>query len=187
MDRHWLLTWTTYGTWLPGDRRGFVGRSRDATGRQAWQNIPGTPARAANEKLERVARRRMSGRPIWLDRAHAEIAVADFRGTAAVRGWSLLAAAIMRNHVHLVVGVPGDPDPSILLHAFKSHSSKTLTAAGVRPPGGRWWTRSGSRRVLRDEAAVVAAIRYVLAQHLPLVTWHPVDLDPAWLEVGPMG
>jgi len=23
-DRHWLLTWTTYGTWLPGDARGFV-------------------------------------------------------------------------------------------------------------------------------------------------------------------
>jgi len=21
----WLLTWTTYGTWLPGDERGFVG------------------------------------------------------------------------------------------------------------------------------------------------------------------
>ena len=21
----WLSTWTTYGTWLPGDERGFVG------------------------------------------------------------------------------------------------------------------------------------------------------------------
>ncbi len=25
MDRYWFLTWTTYGPWLPGDRRGFVG------------------------------------------------------------------------------------------------------------------------------------------------------------------
>jgi hypothetical protein len=25
----WLLTSTTYGTWLPGDERGFVGRVRD--------------------------------------------------------------------------------------------------------------------------------------------------------------
>ena len=24
MDRFWFLTWTTYGTWLPGDARGFV-------------------------------------------------------------------------------------------------------------------------------------------------------------------
>ncbi len=30
MFRHWLLTSTFYGTWLPGDRRGFVGRVRDA-------------------------------------------------------------------------------------------------------------------------------------------------------------
>jgi len=26
----WLLTWTTYGTWLPGDERGFVGFIQDA-------------------------------------------------------------------------------------------------------------------------------------------------------------
>jgi REP element-mobilizing transposase RayT len=25
----WLLTWTTYGTWLPGDERGFVGYVRE--------------------------------------------------------------------------------------------------------------------------------------------------------------
>ena len=27
--RYWLLTSTTYGTWLPGDERGFVGRVWD--------------------------------------------------------------------------------------------------------------------------------------------------------------
>lgn len=40
--RYCLLTWTTYGTWLPGEDRGFVspvGNSSFA----AWQrqNIPG--------------------------------------------------------------------------------------------------------------------------------------------------
>ena len=45
MDRYWLLTWTTFGTWLPGDQRGFVGRERAADGRQSWLNVPGTPAR----------------------------------------------------------------------------------------------------------------------------------------------
>jgi hypothetical protein len=32
MDRFWLLTWTTYGTWLPGDERGFVSEVRDDSG-----------------------------------------------------------------------------------------------------------------------------------------------------------
>ena len=185
MDRHWLLTWTMYGTWLPGDRRGFVGRTRVTSGRQIWQNVPGTPARAANQNLERAARERMVGSPIWFDRGHAEVALSDFQRTADVRGWALLAAAIMRNHVHLVVGVRYDPDPSTLLHAFKGHSSQVLSAASHRPPGGRWWTQSGSRRVLRDEPAVVAAIRYVLGQYAPLVTWHPADIDPAWLDADP--
>ena len=29
IDRNWFLTWTTYGTWLPGDPRGFVGSLRN--------------------------------------------------------------------------------------------------------------------------------------------------------------
>jgi hypothetical protein len=29
MDRYWLLTSTTYDTWLPGDERGSVTRVKD--------------------------------------------------------------------------------------------------------------------------------------------------------------
>ena len=29
--RYWLLTWTTYGTWLPGDDRGFVSPVRKSS------------------------------------------------------------------------------------------------------------------------------------------------------------
>ena len=43
MDRHWLITWTCYGTWLPGDARGFVGNVREEDGTQVSHNLPGTP------------------------------------------------------------------------------------------------------------------------------------------------
>ena len=33
----WLLTWTTYGTWLPGDERGFVGNVVEETANDAIQ------------------------------------------------------------------------------------------------------------------------------------------------------
>jgi hypothetical protein len=52
MDRFWLLTWTTYGSWLPGDRRGFVGKLRDETGRPIIHNEPGTPCDADMRPLE---------------------------------------------------------------------------------------------------------------------------------------
>jgi hypothetical protein len=44
MDRYWFLTWTTYGTWLPGDARGFVGRVwNEDLGPRVKHNEPGTP------------------------------------------------------------------------------------------------------------------------------------------------
>jgi REP element-mobilizing transposase RayT len=77
----------------------------------------------------------------------------------------------MRNHVHLVVGVPGDPDPSTILRDLKAYASRALTAGFARPASGTWWTQSGSRRVLRDDAVLLAAIAHVRNQHEPLVLW----------------
>jgi len=38
-----LITWTCYGTWLPGDRRGYGSNTRRKDGKyDPKQNIPGT-------------------------------------------------------------------------------------------------------------------------------------------------
>jgi hypothetical protein len=173
MDRYWLLTWTTYGTWLPGDRRGFVSNVRDGPGPEVRHNIPGTPCDADDERVRRRALDNLVGDPVWLTPEQAEIVVEQFRQTAAYRGWSLLAVAVVANHVHLVVGVPGDPDPAKLLHDFKSYASRALKAHGHVPAGGRWWTESGSRRKLPNVGAVTVAVAYVLGQARPLIVWSP--------------
>ena len=36
----WFLTWTTYGTWLPGDARGFVGHFRERSGDVRGEDAP---------------------------------------------------------------------------------------------------------------------------------------------------
>jgi hypothetical protein len=66
VDRYWLLTWTTYGTWLPGDPRGLIGRERGVAGGQAPVDSPGTSLREGVPKLERIARSRMRGPAVWL-------------------------------------------------------------------------------------------------------------------------
>src|SRR5262249_47365639 len=167
MDRFWLLTWTTYGTWLPGDRRGFVSDVRDGPGPEVRHNIPGTPCDADDERVRRRALDNLVGDPVWLTAEQARIIVEQFQQTAGYRGWQLLAAAVMANHLHLVVAVPGDPDPAKLLHDFKSYASRALKAKGHEPSGSRWWTESGSRRKLPDERAVLAATAYVLRQERP--------------------
>jgi hypothetical protein len=42
-DRYWFLTWSTYGTWLPGDPRGNVTSVKDGPGPRHRNNGPGTP------------------------------------------------------------------------------------------------------------------------------------------------
>lgn len=171
MDRHWLLTWTTYGTWLPGDARGFVSNVVDGPGPEVRHNVPGIPYDANDDRVRQRALDNTIGEPVWLTAEQATIALAQFRKTATYRDWSLLPAAVMSNHVHLVVGVLGDPDPAKMLHDFKSYATRALKAHGHLSVGGRWWTESGSRRKLPDDRAVRAAVAYVLRQRRPLVVW----------------
>lgn len=167
--RAWLLTWTTYGTWLPGDKRGSVARVRESPGPRRMHNVPGTPYDGPMPGLEAAARRSLKGPPIFLNRAQAERITAQFIESAACRGWRLFASAVMCNHVHLVVGADESAKPADLLRTFKSYASRALNADGPRPAGGRWWTTSASRRSLPGETAIEAAVRYVREQPGALV------------------
>ena len=172
MDRYWLLTWTCYGHWLPGDARGFVGNVRDDDGTQVQHNIPGTPYDADIPKLEAWTRERMNGEPVTLDRGDAEALAIQFQETSRIRKWSLEAASVMYNHTHVVVGVPGDPDPDFILETFKSWATRALKKRRPLPPNGTFWTEKGSKRKLPDDQAVRDGSYYVVKkQPNPLATW----------------
>jgi REP element-mobilizing transposase RayT len=178
--RTWLLTSTTYGTWLPGDPRGSVTSVRDVRPGEAGREVrfehdlPGEPWEDAVPGLQRAAMEAMAGPPIYLDLAQAEALLAQFQETARHREWTLLAVAVMANHVHLVVEVPGDPNPGKVLGDFKAYGSRTLSGRFGRPPADTWWTAEGSKRKLKDERAVADAVHYVLyKQPHPLVVWCP--------------
>lgn len=120
MDRVWLLTWTTYGQWLPGDSRGFVGDVRTSDWEKIINNLPGEPYDTDLPALLRYCREAMTGPPILLNGFHAQSLLEQLHETSEYRGWSLQAAAVMANHVHAVVGVVGDPEPASLLQSLKS-------------------------------------------------------------------
>jgi REP element-mobilizing transposase RayT len=176
MERFWLLTWTTYGTWLPGDRRGFVSNVADSQGNAVRHNIPGTRCDKDIRGLHSFAEQQLAHEPVMLERDQASALADQFRETAQYRGWNLLAAAVMRNHVHLVVRVEGDPAPDTLLRDFKSYGSRRLNR--LFEPRERWWTQSGSKRKLPDSTAAATAVRYVRNQQYPLIVWLPDEQPP---------
>ena len=120
----------------------------------------------------------MKGGAIRLTQEQAGEVLHQFRETATCRGWLLVAGAVMANHCHVVVGVPGDPEPETLLRDFKSYASRCLNKHWPRPENGSWWTESGSRRILKGDMAILGAAKYVRDQEYRLAAW----LDPVFAD-----
>jgi REP element-mobilizing transposase RayT len=172
MDRYWLITWTCYGAWLPGDRRGFVSHVRDEHGAMVIHNIPGTPYDADMPTLEAHARSQMAGSPVTLDHRDADALIQQYQETARIRRWELQAASVMFNHTHVVVGVPGDPDPESILESLKSWATRAVKKLRPLPANGTFWTAKGSKRKLPDERSLRDAVIYVVRkQPNPLAAW----------------
>jgi REP element-mobilizing transposase RayT len=141
----YFLTWVTYGTWLPGDARGWVKY------RQGWQ-LP-------DPVKEREAKARMIEGACVLtgeQRREVEIQVAE---TCAHRGWTLHAVNCRTNHLHVVVSadVPNVDKIRIDLKAWTTRMLKQRYGARRL----RWWAERGSIRYLNREDDLEAAIHYV--------------------------
>jgi hypothetical protein len=148
----YFLTWTTYGTWLPGDERGWVQEG------QGFQ--PPDPIR------EQRAASAMSETTVLLSDEQRQIVDSTLVRHCAIRRWPLHARNVRTNHVHVVVTAAG-VDPEIVREQFKAWCSRHLSeAAGLkgRSHNGlrRWWTEKGSINLLFTEEDLAAAIIYVL-------------------------
>ncbi len=173
----WLLTWTCYGNWLPGDERGFVSRVRDRRPDEPDSPVrrehdaPGEEYDAGMAGLWQSAREKLKGDPIRLNYDQARALLDQFHQTAGYRCWVLHAVAVMANHAHLVVEALSEVDPSDLLADFKAYGSRALNRRWGKPASGTWWTEGGSKRKKATVEAVEEAIEYVRTQPYALVVW----------------
>jgi hypothetical protein len=123
----YLITWTTYGTWLPGDERNWVDR-----------HTPGIqpPDRSRWE----LARDSIKELPAILDDEQRNIVEATVRSHCDIRHWSLHALNARSNHIH-VVATAEDVDPAIVMDQFKAWCSRRLNErdAARGMPRRRHW------------------------------------------------
>jgi len=167
-----LITWTCYGTWLPGEARGYVSN----TLKENWQydpkrNAPGTPHTKDDPETYQRAKSLQKQPTVWLTHEQAVIVAEALIQAARKRGWHIARAAIMRNHVHVVIrDCPNDG--SAVRRILKG-----TTQAALSDHAGQsrtWWTTGGSDRYKNDEQAVINAVNYVAKQEYVLV--HIVDM-----------
>ena len=151
----WLLTFSCYGNWLPGDARGFV------------QRVPGCAAHPSppNPRLHRWATRRLAQSPFLLDAPARAVVSAALRDQCAHAGWMLHALHVRTNHLHMVLSGAGSPDT--MMSRLKSWATRRLREAQLIDDSRRVWARHGSTVPLRTAEAVEAACRYVVERQGP--------------------
>ena len=140
------LTWTTHGTWLPGDPRGWIEEGK-----------PGV--RTGDPHRQRLARQHLTDEPVCLTDEQRQLVEATVQAHCGLRGWTLHAVNVRTNHVHVVV--TADLPPDHVLIQFKAWCSRRLSDCVEAAPRA-WWTKGGSTKWINDEAYLQNAIAYVL-------------------------
>ncbi len=142
-------TWTTYGTWLPGDERGWFER------RRGW--------REPNERRSFASALLMSADAVILTPMQRELVGSVIAEHSTFRGWALHAVNCRTNHVHVVVSA-GEQPIELPREQFKAWCTRRLkeqaTAGGTAR--ANWWTERGWDVYIDDDEELAAVVEYVL-------------------------
>lgn len=148
------IVWTTYGTWLPGDERGWIDN-----GIRGIQ--PPNPEREAG------ARQCLAQSPIELTHAQRAIVQRTIEDHCRIRGWPLHALNVRSNHIHVVVSSKQAAEE--VMKQLKAWCSRRLSdSAGLNEPVAkragrrRWFTEGGNCNAIEDAEYLKNAIRYVI-------------------------
>ena|SRR6185437_10960225 len=159
----YFSTWTTYGTWLPGDERGWF----DA----------GKGFRPPDLMRQLTAALRMSEAAIALDSAQRRFVEDIIASHCAIRGWTLHAVNCRSNHVHVVVSAIGRAI-EVPREQFKAWSTRKLKEVGSSlalranalrangeisaPVRDKWWSERGWDLYIDTQESLHDCMAYVL-------------------------
>jgi REP element-mobilizing transposase RayT len=141
----YMLTWTTYGTWLQGDERRYV---KDGVIRPA--NIP-----LANTNKEQLTKD-----PVILTMSQRKEIENAIRARANDIGQKIYAISIGSRHVHIVLDYI-TTDLGLIVRYYKMAGQTALRDSGFV---GRLWTKGFDKRFCFDEKSLRARINYVNKQ-----------------------
>lgn len=138
----YMITFTTYGTWLQGDAKGFV-----TDGEVRGENIALKKSNVGNLK----------GTAVRLGRREKEIVRNAIIEAAKRFEQKILAITVYSNHVHIVCEYVDVPI-NVIVGYYKNAGRVALQKNGF---GGKVWTRGYDRRFCFTGDELARRIKYV--------------------------
>jgi hypothetical protein len=151
-----FLTFSTYGTHLPGDARGSYDHVRQSERRFL----------SSNPNLESCHRRRMKQDRFLLSMVESRTTVRNSIVTVcAFRGWFLYALHVRTDHVHAIV--EAECAAGRVLNDWKAYATRSLRSAGLVASDRMIWAHGGHTVSIAQPERLRTAIRYVLEEQGP--------------------
>ncbi len=151
-----FITWTTYGSWLPGDFRGWT----------KWKK----GERPTQPILEHWCRRRMKEKAVFLSSKQREAVEAVIREHAEYRNWRLHAVSVRSNHVHVAVTVvpkTGNHDNRMadgikrVRDQFKANATRVLRQGENPVKNEKVWTKGGDIQFVDSDDDLEQVVIYI--------------------------
>jgi REP element-mobilizing transposase RayT len=147
----YFISFRTYGTWLHGDEKGSVDRTR---------NQFGAPLIPPNAEFEERRKKLMLQDEMVFSDDQREATGETVREVCNYRGWRIHAINVRTNHVHVVV--EGGATPEKMLGDFKRYGTRRMRERGLIPADRMVWSEHGSTKYLwNDVDLYVEACNYV--------------------------
>jgi len=138
----YMVTWTTYGSWLPGDERGYVKHGKTLAG---------------DSRILKASQERQKSAIVKLDSRQKTYVRRAILDEAERIGQTIEALAVCTNHVHLVAR----PSRESIEAAVSRYKNVAMFALRKQNHLGRLWTRGFDKRFCFDERSLKDRIEYV--------------------------
>jgi REP element-mobilizing transposase RayT len=138
----YMITWTTYGTWLQGEKKGYVKNGE---------------VRGENIAIKKDCEKKLEHETVRLGRREKEIVREAIIEAAKRFKQKILAIAVHSNHIHIVCEYIDVPIGIIAGH-YKNAGRVALQQNGFQ---GRVWTTGYDKRFCFSNKELNARIAYV--------------------------
>ena len=142
----YMITWTTYGTWLQGDKRGYV---KDGKILQK------------NDALLQSNLKRLKNPATRFDTEHCALVRRAILKKAKEIRQQIYAIAVCPNHVHIVAERTNESIEKVVSF-YKNAARIALRRGGFV---GRVWTKGFDKRFCFDREELQSKIKYVKDHH----------------------